>query len=206
MPLADFQLLFKIGLSKLPAQSPFLKSYSPTSRSRNRLPNKMNRTESGHQNKSRRIDSNDEDHRADGPEGGAKQTAVFIGEEVSDPTARRLNVHRHFQPEQVADVPQLVEACTGYDEQHDPGNSGRHTQPRMKQFRRAETEQNCCQQQRSENANALIANSRHNRAYRTNEILRRMIGRRNMAKPDPGRHVLWGIGDQRKKEQRADEK
>ena len=74
----------------------------------------------------------------------------------------------------------------------------------MKQFRYAETEQNRCQQQRSENTNGLIANARHNCAYGPDEILRRMIRWRNAAKPDPRRYIFWRVGNQRKKQQRAD--
>jgi len=57
-----------------------------------------------------------------------------------------LNVDRDFPPEQLADSPGLVEASTRDEEQNDPRDSGRETQSRIKQFCRAESEQNRCQQ------------------------------------------------------------
>src|SRR5439155_27248040 len=93
-----------------------------------------------------------------------------------------------------------------YEKKDQPWNSGRHKQSRMKQFRRAETEYNSCQKQQPKNADALIANSRHNRPYRPNKILRRMIRRRNMAKPNPRRYIFWRVGNQCKKQQCADKK
>ena len=77
---------------------------------------------------------------------------MFIGKAISNETARPLNVHRDFSAEEMADRPGLVEARTGDEEQNDPRDSRREPQSRIKQFRRAESEQNRCQQQRSENA------------------------------------------------------
>ncbi len=75
----------------------------------------------------------------------------------------------------------------------------------MKKFCGAKSEQNRSQKVRRR-ADQLIANSRNDRADRSDKILRGVIRWRNMAKPDPGRHIFGRVGDQRKKEQCADEK
>ena len=56
----------------------------------------------------------------------------------------------------------------------------------------------------SDLTNGLIANARHNCAHGSDEILRRMIRRRNVAEPDPGGHVLRRVGNQREEKQRPD--
>src|SRR5947208_2773374 len=102
---------------------------------------------------------------------------MFTEKTKTEETARSLNVHRHLPSKKMADPPRLAKASTKNKKQNDPRDSERHTQPRKKQFRRAEAEQNGRQQQRSEDADQLIANARHNRAHWANEVLCRMIGR-----------------------------
>ena len=68
---------------------------------------------------------------------------------------------------------------------------------------RAEPEQNRRQQIRGR-ADRVIANSGDDCAERSDEILRRMIRRRNVAEPDPGRHILRRVGNQGEKKQRPD--
>src|SRR5262249_57390738 len=77
---------------------------------------------------------------------------------------------------------------------------------RKKQVRRTTREKTCSGKQRRKSADAWMEDPRHNRAHRPNEILRRVIRRRDMAKPDPGGHIFWRVGNQRKKQQRAEKK
>ena len=71
---------------------------------------------------------------------------MFVGQAIPYEAARPLNVHRHFPPKQMADPPRLIQTCTGDEEQNDPRDSQTEAQTRIKQFRRAESEQNRCQQ------------------------------------------------------------
>ena len=75
----------------------------------------------------------------------------------------------------------------------------------MKQFSGAESEQDGCQQIRCR-PDQLIAKPRNNCAYGSDEILRGMIRWRNLTEPHPGWHVFRRVGNQREKEQCADEK
>src|SRR6266481_3827572 len=99
----------------------------------------------------------------------------------------------------------MQETSTRPDEENDPNQSPRHAQARVKKFRGAKSEQNRSQKVRGR-ADQLIANSCNDRADRADKILRRVIRWRNVAEPDPGRHIFGRVGDQRKKEQGADEK
>src|SRR5437588_3855054 len=140
LPLSDLQFSFEIGFAQSTAQLPFAQGCPKPPRPADYLANKMNWAQSRDQNQRGYINSHQENQRADGAKRGAKQATVLIGQAISDQATRSLNVHGHLQPEQVADVPYLVEACTRNDEQNDPWDSRRHTQPRMEQFRYAETE------------------------------------------------------------------
>ena len=92
LSLADFDFLFKIGFSESPAQSPFLQSYAPASRSRDRLADKMDRTQASHQDQGRCINSNQENKRTERTKRAAEETVTLIGEGVSDPAARSLDI------------------------------------------------------------------------------------------------------------------
>src|SRR5262249_56123613 len=88
----------------------------------------------------------------------------------------------------------------GYEEQDDPSEPWADSQTRVKEFCSTETEQDRRQEIRRR-SDELIANPRDNCAHWSDEILRRMVRRRNMAEPNPGRHILRRIGNQRKKQQ-----
>ena len=92
----------------------------------------MNWAQACNQNQSGQVNSHYENQRAYGAETGGKQSAMFIGQAIADQATGPLNIHGDFQPEQVADVPQLIEARTRHDKQNDPRDSGHHTQLRMK--------------------------------------------------------------------------
>src|SRR6266403_1359856 len=129
---------------------------------------------------------------------------MLIGEGISDPAARTLDVEGGMPAPQMVRL-QMQETSTRPDEENDPNQSPRHAQARVKKFRSAKSEQNR-RQKVCGGTDQLIANSRDNRTHRADEILRRLIRRRNMAEPKPGRHIFGRVGNQRKKQQCAGEK
>jgi hypothetical protein len=52
----------------------------------------MDRTHASHQNQGRCINSNQENKRTERAERAAEETVTLIGERVSDPTARPLDI------------------------------------------------------------------------------------------------------------------
>src|SRR5436309_14615257 len=131
---------------------------------------------------------------------------AFIGQTITNKATGTSNIHGHLPTEPMANTPGLIEAGTRNEEQNNPWDPQDHAESWITQFRRTKSEQNRCQQQRSENADQLVTNARHDCPKRPNKILCGMICRRNMAEPKPGGYILWRVGNQRKKEQRAGKK
>ena len=126
-----------------------------------------------------------------------------IRKTITDPAAWSLDVESRMPAAQMIRL-QMEQAGAGSDKKNDPRDSPPHPQTRVKQFRYAEAEKGRCQKICG-GADQLIADSRDNCTERPDEILRGMICGRDMAKPNPGWHVLRRVGDQRQKEQCPDE-
>jgi hypothetical protein len=144
--LFSLELFCEIRLPNSLAHAPFVQLCYAPARQIDHLANKMNRAQTRNQNQRGQINCDNEKYRTDRPESGRKKAAMFIRQAITDETARSLNVHRHFPPEQMADPPRLIETRSRDEEQNDPRDSDRHTQSRIKQFRCAESEQNRRQQ------------------------------------------------------------
>ena len=84
---------------------------------------------------------------------------------------------------------QLEKAGSGNDEEHDPADPRRDAQFRVEKFRAAKPEQNHREQIRR-GAQHHVGKPGDDCAERADEILRRPVGRRNLAEPDPGWNVL----------------
>lgn len=126
-----------------------------------------------------------------------------IDKTITDPPAWSLDIESRMPAAQMIRL-QMEQAGAGSDKKNDPRDSPRHPQTRVKQFRYAEAEKGRCQKICG-GADQLIADSRDNCTERPDEILRGMICGRDMAKPNPGWHVLRRVGNQREKEQCPDE-
>src|SRR5207248_1592444 len=96
----------------------------------------------------------------------------------------------------------LKQARARNDEENDPANTRCDAQFRIKQFRAAEAEQDNGEKIRSR-AHHHVGESRDDRTEWAYEILRGPVWRRNLAEPDPGRHVLGRVGDQREEKESA---
>src|SRR4030095_17108774 len=98
---------------------------------------------------------------------------MLICETITDPTSWPLNVEGGMPATKMVRL-HMKETGAGRDKQNDPRQPSRHAQARVKEFRCAKAEQNRCQQIRG-GADQRIANSRDDRAHRSDKILGRMI-------------------------------
>ena len=96
----------------------------------------MDRPQSGHENQRRKINSRQQNDRADFAHRVEQQR---LSEKVADPSARALNVEDRFPTLQMTRL-QLQQTRAGSDEQNDPGDPRRYAQTRVKQFCHAEPE------------------------------------------------------------------
>src|SRR5438477_4538800 len=105
------------------------------------LANDMNRPQSSHQDQRRRINSNQENERADFAKGISQQTMTLIGKTITDPPARSLDVESRMPAAQMIRL-QMEQTGTRRDKKKDPGDSPGHPQTRVKQLRGAKAEKN----------------------------------------------------------------
>ena len=92
----------------------------------------MNRTQTGNQNQRGQINSDNKKNRAYRSESSREQPVMFVGQTITNKAAGAPNIHRHLPAEQMANTPGFIETCTRNEEQNDPRDSERYTQPRIK--------------------------------------------------------------------------
>ena len=95
---------------------------------------------------------------------------------------------------------QLQQTRAGDEKEKNPREPSRDAQTRMKQFHRAEAEQDR-RNQIGSGSDEEITNTGENGAEPADEILRRMIGRREITPRHPRGQIFGRVGDQGEKEQ-----
>ena len=159
----------------------------------------MNRPEPGHQNQTRDINCAEQNDR---PDLAHRSEQKRLSEKETNPSAWTGNIESVLPTLQVGGL-ELKQTSARRDEENGPWQSGDQPQVRVKQFHRAKKEEDACEKIGG-GTNQIIENAREDRAERTDEVLRRLIRRREITPRYPGRQILGVIGNQCKEEQRSD--
>jgi hypothetical protein len=159
----------------------------------------VDRAEPRHENETAHVDATEQEDGADASHPGEEQ---LFPNKISEPAAGSLDIEKRPPTLQMLRL-QLQQAGAGDEKKEDPSHAWCDPQLGVKQFRAAKTEQNN-RQEIGSGAHHHVEKTGDDRSKGPDEILRRPVGGRNLAEPDPGRHVSRRVGNQRQEKEGAD--
>src|SRR5581483_10237262 len=118
-----------IGFAQLAAQSPFGNSGRDAPHESDGFANKVDGAHSRDQDQSSNINAQQQYQRPYGPKSRAEQPAMFVGQTVTDPAARALDVERRVPAAQMIRL-HVQQTGARYDKEDNPRKSPGHLQPR----------------------------------------------------------------------------